>query len=148
MNRLRVWLSQMEGTRPPTYQQTEGIDVDNAWWWLIWIAVIGIVVLMVIRASSRSFERSRYRSRGVAGRRTAAAAMREGEPDEPIREEVSRRPITAGELDGSGIVVRAQRGRLTLRGTVPSSSQRDEAARIACGVAGVRVVENRLQVGR
>lgn len=66
--------------------------------------------------------------------------------DSDIRAAVYQELVTDPHIDAGGIVVDIFDGQVTLNGTVPSQSQRSEAAAAARRVAGGAVVQNLLAI--
>jgi osmotically-inducible protein OsmY len=56
--------------------------------------------------------------------------------------------VRSAELDAEKVSVEAHAGEITLRGTVSSLREKDEAERTAWSAPGVHRVDNRIVVGR
>jgi osmotically-inducible protein OsmY len=65
-----------------------------------------------------------------------------------IKRRIEAAFVRSAELDAHRISVDAQEGTITLRGTVGSLREKDEAQRTACSAPGVRLVRNEILVAR
>jgi osmotically-inducible protein OsmY len=76
----------------------------------------------------------------------AALAAEKLTTDDAITDYVRRKLASDQVVKGGGIQVDVKQGAVTLRGTVQEQRQKDKAAKIAKKVAGVKSVDNELQV--
>ena len=86
---------------------------------------------------------ARNRARGLA--HEARSALGERDVDDRVLEERVRSHVGRGVSTTADIDVTAERGRVTLAGSVPADEVQ-EVVRSAKSVRGVRTVENRLEV--
>lgn len=68
------------------------------------------------------------------------------DPDARIIAEVSQRLTDHPDIDASRVKVASRDGLVTLTGEAPTADHRAQAEKLAGAVAGVHLVENRLQV--
>src|SRR5260221_7421454 len=66
--------------------------------------------------------------------------------DDAIYDNVRRKLASDPIVKGGGLEVDVKQGAVTLRGTVEEQKQKDKAAKLAKGIAGVKSVDNQLQV--
>ncbi len=76
----------------------------------------------------------------------AALAAEKLTTDDAITDYVRRKLASDQVVKGGGIEVDVKQGAVTLRGSVQEQRQKDKAAKIAKKVAGVKSVDNELQV--
>jgi osmotically-inducible protein OsmY len=76
----------------------------------------------------------------------AALAAQKLTTDDAIYDNVRRKLASDQVVKGGGIQVDVKQGAVVLRGTVEEQKQKDKAAKIAKKVAGVKSVDNELQV--
>jgi hyperosmotically inducible protein len=76
----------------------------------------------------------------------AALAAEKLTTDDAITDYVRRKLASDQVVKGGGIQVDVKQGAVTLRGSVQEQRQKDKAAKIAKKVAGVKSVDNELQV--
>src|SRR5690242_9335133 len=76
----------------------------------------------------------------------AALAAEKQTSDDAIYDYVRRRLASDPVVKGGGLQVDVHQGAVTLRGTVEEQKQKDKATRLAKKVAGVKSVDNQLQV--
>jgi osmotically-inducible protein OsmY len=68
--------------------------------------------------------------------------------DDAIYDNVRRRLASDPIVKGGGLEVDVKQGVVTLRGTVEEQKQKDKATKLAKKVAGVKSVDNQLQVAQ
>jgi osmotically-inducible protein OsmY len=76
----------------------------------------------------------------------AALAAEKQTSDDAIYDYVRRKLASDPVVKGGGLQVDVKQGVVTLRGTVEDQKQKDKAAKLAKKVAGVKSVDNELQV--
>ena len=76
----------------------------------------------------------------------AALAKEKNTSDDAIYDNVRRKLASDPIVKGGGLQVDVKEGVVTLRGTVEEQKQKDKAAKLAKGIAGVKSVDNQLQV--
>jgi len=76
----------------------------------------------------------------------AALAKEKDTSDDAIYDNVRRKLASDPDVKGGGLQVDVKQGAVTLRGTVEEQKQKDKAARLAKKIAGVKSVDNQLQV--
>ena len=78
----------------------------------------------------------------------AALAKDKDTSDDAIYDNVRRKLASDPDVKGGGLQVDVKQGVVTLRGTVEEQKQKDKAARLARKIAGVKSVDNQLQVAQ
>ena len=76
----------------------------------------------------------------------AALAAEKNTSDDSIYDNVRRRLASDPIVKGGGLKVDVKEGVVTLHGTVEEQKQKDKATKLAKGIAGVKSVDNQLQV--
>jgi osmotically-inducible protein OsmY len=78
----------------------------------------------------------------------AALGAEKNTSDDAIYDNVRRKLASDPIVKGGGLQVDVKQGVVTLRGTVEEQKQKDKAAKLAKKVAGVKSVDNELQVAQ
>ncbi len=76
----------------------------------------------------------------------AALAKEKITTDDAIYDNVRRKLASDPVVKGGGLQVDVKQGVVTLHGTVEEQKQKDKATKLAKGIAGVKSVDNQLQV--
>jgi len=75
-----------------------------------------------------------------------ALAKEKNTSDDAIYDNVRRKLASDPVVKGGGLQVEVKEGVVTLRGTVEEEKQKAKAGKLAKGIAGVKSVDNQLQI--